>query len=84
MTNNLMYTDHALDQMAKRGITRDEVRFVLKYGKAQKAPTWHGRTQRWMKQEFVRGHEIRVIYVEEFGRTMIVTVMWVYEKEESK
>jgi len=82
MTTNLMYTDHALDQMAKRGITRDEVRFILKYGTAEKAPTWKGKTQRWQKKEFIRNHEAKIIYVEEYGRTMIITAMWVYEQEE--
>ena len=81
MTTSLMYTDHALDQMAKRGITRDEVRFILKYGTKEKAPTPNGRTQRWQKKEFLRDHEAKIIYVEEHGGTMTITAMWVYETE---
>lgn len=76
------YSQHALDQMAERQITDNEVRYVLSH--PTKHPNIFKRGQRWHKEDFVRGHKVRVVFAEAPGWVDIITVMWVYESGGAK
>ena len=78
---SVRYSGHALSQMEERKITQNEVRYVLSHP-TKLRNIFKKNVQRYHKEDFVRGHKVRVVFVEVPGWVEVITVMWVYETSE--
>lgn len=71
----IIYSDHASGRLRSRGITRQNVRWLLAQGNRTKAPTLSG-VQRWECVGYLGHHEASVIFIEDATTILIVTVQW--------
>lgn len=77
------YSTHAANQRDERGITRGDVRWLLKRGIRRKAPTYAG-DQRWEAVGYIGHREASVIFIEDASRYLIVTVQWIEKPKEDR
>lgn len=74
----MFYSDHAVEQMEVRGISREDVKRVLYTGTvAQSSYQPAGGMWRYARELQVRGQMVRVIFSIKPQRYDIITVFWV-------
>lgn len=81
----ILYGDHAVPQMERRGLTRADVKWLLAQGIRTPAPTRAGAAQRWEARGYIGHREAAVIFIETATTVIIVTVEWLdseYKKED--
>lgn len=69
---NIVYTAHARQRMALRGITEEMVRRAVKEPDA----TGTGYQARSLAYRRFQQGRIKVVYAEEAGEVVVITVMW--------
>ena len=75
----LHYSDHAARRLRGRGVTRQDVRWLLARGIHAFEPTFAGE-QRQSRRGYLGHYEAKVIYIENAIRILIITVEWTDEK----
>ena len=75
----LQYSDHAARRLRLRGITRQDVRWLLAHGIHAFEPTVAGE-QRQSRRGYLGHYEAKVVYIEDAIRILIITVEWTGEK----
>ena len=94
MNKNVIFTLHAKERAEERGATLEEVLDVLRTGKTSSAKKGKYQKekvfkfeQKWMGK-FYKEKKVRIVYTEEEGNIVIITVYVFYgkwsEEEESK
>jgi len=73
----IVFSDHATEQMRDREIRRSDIRWLLARGDRQMEPTLHGQ-QRWSCRGYLGNREAKVVFLEDATTIIIVTIMWVY------
>jgi len=71
---------HLVGRMHKRGISREDVRWLLAEGLPAAAETRGGET-RLAKRGYLGKREAKVVYLENAERILVITVMWVGEEK---
>lgn len=71
----IIYGDHARRSLRARGITRQDVRWLLAKGTLTKEVTLRG-DQRWGRRGYLGKHEAMVVFVEDATSQTIVSVQW--------
>jgi uncharacterized DUF497 family protein len=75
------YGKHAAKWMRKRGITRQDVQWVLARGLRSKAPTKSGADQRWQVEGDLARRKLRVVFIELANEIHIVSAQYRYKHE---
>ena len=73
----ILYSDHARGRLRQRGITRQDVRWLLARRDRARKET-RGGAQRWSCRGYLGTHEARVIFMEDATSQTIVTVEWIW------
>lgn len=81
MNTRLEFSSHAVSQMQERGITVVQVRWLLDHGQPCAATSRPGRESRLARCGLVGSKEAKVVYIQNTTRVLVITVMWVYERE---
>ena len=71
----ITYSDHALEQLRKRGITRPVMQWLLARGIRQTTLTVAG-AQRWSCRGCIGHAEAEVIFIEDAHEIHVITAMW--------
>jgi len=71
----IRYDDHARRQRIRRGITVDDVRWLLAEGIREPDVT-HGGPPHWRNRGYLGRHEAAVAYVESAEEIRVITVEW--------
>lgn len=74
MPATAIYTDHAIDRLESRGITKEEVEEALK-NPDSRMPGAQEHTQRVHKR-MPNGRSLQVIYKPKGARVVIITACW--------
>ena len=72
----IWYTDHARRRMRERGITRQQVRFLIARGDR---PLAADDPLVWESRAYLGRREASVIFVQSAERYLVITVQWVDE-----
>jgi len=74
------YDRHAIDRMRERGITRQDVRWLLAQGRPASADQRMHSEPVFGREGYLESRrEAKIIYLENAERVYIVTVMWTDE-----
>jgi hypothetical protein len=76
-----IYGKHAAKMMRERGITRQEVQWVLARGLRSKARTKPGAEQRWQAEADIARRKFRVVFIERAHEIVIVSAQYRYKHE---
>ena len=71
------FDPHAVEQMRQRGISRNDVRWLLAQGLPAEAETRTGEVRR-ARRGYLGRREAKVVYLENAERLRVITVMWVW------
>lgn len=71
----IIYDAHALEQMAKRGITRKDVRTILVIGHRSKADRWSRDNPKWRAAATINRRELAIYFLSYVDHYYIITAM---------
>ena len=65
-------------RMRERGMSRQDVRWLVAQGIRASEPTGSGTPQRWSCRGYLGGEEAKVIFIEDRHAITVVTVEWIW------